>query len=47
MYTIISSKIPKINVVSCNVNINITSPDTEPTYPTDFTNFDMDESMNP
>ena len=30
---------------SCNVNINLTGPDTDPTYPTYFTNSDMEDSM--
>ena len=47
MYTIISKKISKMDFDSCNVNINITGPDTEPTYPAEFTNFDLEESMYP
>ena len=37
----------KKDFVSCNVNINLTGPDTDRTYTTYFTNFDMEDSMHP
>ena len=45
MCTIIYSKYQKMDYIICDVNINITGPDADPTYPTDFTNFYLEESM--